>query len=108
MIWPEFCVEYCVQRRSTPAVTVWRPLIFVNDGRMLNVFEALPPKLGLRPRDWNGVMLMRGNHEPYGSCDTSFGEKPAPTRSKLRLASDVEGSMNRDMPAFTLKIRVGV
>src|SRR5260370_1350776 len=87
--------------RESIGVTAWRPLIFVNDGRILNVFDALPPKLGLRPSDWKGVMPMRGNHEPNGSCDTRFGEKPAPTRSKLRLASDVEGSMKRDMPAFT-------
>src|SRR5262252_1564158 len=46
-------------------------------------------------------MLIRGNHSPYGSCETSEGENPAPTRSKFLFASAVEGSMKRDIEART-------
>src|SRR5438477_10847222 len=46
-------------------------------------------------------MLIRGNHWPYGNCETSDGENPAPTRSKFLFGSAVEGSMNRDIEART-------
>src|SRR5690242_17865451 len=52
-------------------------------------------------------MFSLGNHEPYGNCEDSRDENPAPTRSKSRFASDVEGSINRDMLAFRFTIVVG-